>query len=280
MGFFGDIAGSLIGGLIGKSGEDKARRDFETDMSGAIRAASAIRTEPMGTSTLLGSTSPDLSFLLSPRAEGITRQMEDARNINFNALHDFNRRDFANRFFDSIDKLESGRERRAFADLESKLFNRAGVSTGTATQLAQFQNDIGDARQRRLMQANMASDQRQQNLFNQFLASINPEFALQTSQLNQLRTGIAGGQLNASGDAMTRQAIINAGAQGAGFGAQSTTNFFNSLGKNVGGAVSAGVSSLLAPNRSSGAGGGGGFFNPGAVNFNNAFTSGFNSLGF
>lgn len=241
----GSVAGGITSGLFGSKGSSKAASQQAAAAQQALALTPQLRNFPvataLGTTGLRGAPG---RFKLSGQGQGLLNNLNQSRDTLFRQFRDFSRPDFAQRFFDSIDALESRREAQAFNNFESRLFNQSGVNTGSGRQIADFQADIEDARQRRAIGAELTASGLQGDLFNRFLQAAQGLQNFQGSQLNQIGTTIQGEQSPLG----INQQVAQAGLLGAGnTRARGTMDFFNNLGTGIGGGVSAGVSRIFNP---------------------------------
>lgn len=272
MGLFGDILGSVAGGVIGGFGDKKASRQAE---AGAGRAAPQIFfPQPFAVNTLFGDSSSG-SFNPSPLFKNRIAGLESAAKRSEDFLNSSSAAGFASRFFDAMNRLEARREEQGFQNLESRLFNQRGINTGTARQIADFRNDISDARLGRFITAERAGHGILNDQLNNLLNINTGLRGLQGSQLNQIGQGIFGSRSMLPIALGGNPAEANAGL----FRAQSTQDFFGNLGATVGGGISAGVSGGFGRSSPFGSPGGGFTQNPFA-NTPNPINPNFASLGF
>lgn len=214
-------AAGLAGSAISAFGGNKA--------AGQLADATNRASQPLGIQSPLGLTSMRngvLDFQPTLRGEQMFRQTDTFRNRAFQDLNKFSRDDFSSKFFDAIDRLESRREADNFANFESALFNRSGVNSGTARHVADFQQDIGDARLSRVLQSQLAAEDVFNNRAALFGNAVNMSRGLNSDVMGQLSMSQAG-RPNPQLAAMGGAARSNA-----------TANFFSGLGTNVGNVLS------------------------------------------
>lgn len=250
------VAGSAASGLIsGAFGGSKSSDEFER---GAAASQQIVNPQPFQGRSLFGGINPQGQFSLNSRGQQQFQKLLGQSNKFFNASNNFNRNDFRDRLMQASMGLQNRREQQAFDGLESRLFNSSGVNTGTQRQVADFKNDIEDARFGRALQAEMGADQMARGRLGDFANA----FGLMTNFDDR---GIGLQQQSLQGaQALAPFAINNpAMAQAGAFRAQNTQDFFDGLGGTVGGLVDTGISAFRNP----ASGGGGGFFNPAAINF-------------
>ena len=253
----GDVAGGVVGGLFGSEGD---RRAADQAFGAANAAQSFIRPQFQPLNSVFGNTLPSGRFAANQIGLDTQGRLFQAQKLFSNQLLGFNKGAFADRFFDAIDRLESRREAQGLANLESRLFNRSGVNTGTQRQIADFQADIEDARLDRVIKAELAADERSRGLLGDFLRANQGLRGFNQDIQNQQNLGFIGAQ------ALTPQSTFNPGLANAGlFQAGNTQSFFDSLGSGIGGAVNAGVSGLLNPLSAGFGQPGGGFTNAGGL---------------
>ena len=224
---------SSIGGLFG--GNDAA-----DDLQDALAEIAAnTKFTPYNVNTPFFGVGPrgDGSIGITNSKRGLFTTFNDfAKLINQtgNRAKNFNAQNFQNDFFRSIDRLESQREQEGFADFESKLFNNAGVSTGSQRQVRDFQENLQQRRFDRQQRAVEASQQYQTNLFNQFLGLNTGRNALNQAVLNQfgVSQGLGNSALNA------QLAANNLLTQGAQIDATATANTGSAIGGLLDGAFS------------------------------------------
>lgn len=237
MGFFSDIAGAAVGGLFGAFGDSKAADQF-----GSAAQLQYIAPQFQPTSNLFGRTTNAGGFTLNKFGRRYLNDLTKNQALTRKDFQSFNRGAFADRFFDAIDRLESRREAQAFSDLESRLFNQAGVSTGTQRQIADFQADIEDARLDRVIKSELAGAQMSDLLFDRFLKSLNPINDFNRTLANERAFGVD------RAVALTPRPFIDQGALAAGaFQAGNTSDFFRTLGGYAGDVVASGLSSIRSP---------------------------------
>ena len=265
----GSVAGNVASGIIGGIGNKKAERQFQ---SGANAAQQIFTPQPFRAGNRFGQVDNRGQFTFNPIGNKRLQQILQISNKRFNTSEQFhqNRDAFAEKLLRAADRVNDKRESQAFSSLESKLFNRAGASTGTQRQIADFQSDIEDRRFQRAVNAEQIADQRNRALLGDFLGVFNNATQYGRQGEDVQRLSLLGAQALRP-FAINDPAQANAGA----FRAQNTQSFFDGLGGVIGGGLDAGIS--LLGGGGSGVGGGingGGFFNPNAINFgSNPFTS-------
>lgn len=260
----GDVAGSVVGGLFGAKGDRKAS---DQAFNAARQSQQIFRPQipQAGNNNVFGNILPSGHFSANPLGQQVQADLIRKFRTFSGQFDDFNKGDFANRFFDSIDRLESRREAQGFADLESRLFNRRGVNTGTQRQVADFQRDIEDARLSRVINAELAGDIRSRGMFQDFINALGGLQGFGNNIQSQRNSAVQNASLMRP-FAINNPAIGNAGLLQAG----NTQSFFDSLGGGLANATNAGVSTLFGGGFSNPFSSGGGFFNPSAVNFSGA----------
>jgi hypothetical protein len=220
MGLFSDIGGIFGGNKAGKRLSKDLKKiagDIKFnpfDVNGPLFSGSFDPEN--GTATSTGSNATNAQLGTFDRLFG--QVGEEARG--------FNPTNFQNNFFDAIDRLESRRESEAFNSLESKLFNKAGVSTGTERQVRDFQ---GDLEQRRFDRAGAAVGQSQQfftNMLQQLLGISQGKQQLASTAFDPLKLGLAFGGAQTG----VQESKANILGQAAGVKASTTANTFSSIG--------------------------------------------------
>lgn len=258
------VAGSLISGAISGAGSKKAEKQLR---QGAEASQQIVNPSPFRANSLFGNVGANGQFSLNNFGQ---QQFNNAKTLSgkaFSRANNFNRGSFRDRLLEASNRVNDKREGQAFASLESKLFNRAGASTGTQRQIADFGADLEDRRFNRALQAEIGADQFNRGLIGDFQNSLTPLNNLNNNFLNFQNQSLTGAR------ALAPFAINNpAMAQAGAFQAQNTQDFFDGLGGVVGGGIQTGINYF--GNRGSGSSSGGGFFNPSAINFgSNPFTS-------
>ena len=253
----GSVIGSVASGIIGGIGSKKSEKQFQ---AGANAAQQIFTPQPFQGRSLFTRTNAQGQPTFSTFGRN---RFRETNNIAFSksrsALNGFDRRGFAEKLLEASNRVNNKREAEAFAGLESKLFNRAGASTGTARQIADFGADLEDRRFRRGLDAQIAADSVFRGRLGDFTTALSALGGFESMFSNAQAQSLAGAR------ALAPFAINNpAQGQVGAFRAQNTQNFFDGLGGLVGGGIDAGLSFLGS---NSGGGGGGGFFNPGAIDF-------------
>lgn len=267
-------AGKIVGGLIGAGGDQRAADQFQ---QAAQQSQLIVQPQQFLGNSLFTRIDPRGQALLTPLGQRRNQEIANLFNQAFRRARDFNSNQFQQRLLRAADDVTRRRESQAFDSLESRLFNRQGVHTGTARQIADFRSDVERRREerafRRATEAELFAEQVQRGRLGDVAGLFGLSGDLDDRFLRLQGQSLQGAQLLAPFGISNPQ-IAQAGA----FRAQSTQDFFRGLGGIVGGVVDTGLSSLRAP--ASSASTGGGFFNPGAVSFEGGFTSPFASLGF
>jgi hypothetical protein len=159
---------SSIGGILG--GNDAG--DKFADMMAALGERSPFELFNVNTptsSTSFDPTSRTAQTSLSPELLESFNRFGDLSRMIGDRASAFDPTSFQNEFFDARDRLESRRESEAFNSLESKLFNRQGIHTGTGNQVRNFQADLEQRRSDRTTKSIMDSQQFFTNMLNQLL---------------------------------------------------------------------------------------------------------------
>lgn len=267
------VAGSLASGLIGGLGSSKAEKQLR---QGADASQQIVNPSPFRANSLFGGVGAGGQFSLNSLGQKQLNNFNRLSDRSFNRAISFNRGSFRDRLLEASNRVNDKREGQAFASLESKLFNRAGASTGTQRQIADFGADLEDRRFNRALQAEIGADQFNRGLIGDFQNSLTPLNNLNNNFLNFQNQSLAGAQ------ALRPYAIDNpAMALASSFQAQNTQDFFNNLGGFVGGGIQTGINYF--GNRPTGNGTGNPFNGTGpqlrfgnksAINFgSNPFTS-------
>jgi len=226
MGLFSSIGGLFGGNKVGKRlskdlkaiAEDTVFQPFNVAGPGS----SGIFDGTSATATL----SPQLqqSFdLFSKLIGGIGQQAQG-----------FNPVDFSNNYFDSIDRLESRREGDAMASLESRLFNRSGINTGTEMQVRDFRDTLEERRAARAQKAMFDSQNFFTNMLNQMLGLETGRGQLIAGAFDPLKLGSTFGQIGLDAQEIKGNLL----KEGAGVRAGTTAKTW----EGVGGILDAGVS--------------------------------------
>lgn len=172
------MAGSSSGGssgifetLFGSKGSSKASETLYKQLMALYGDAQAkpfdIRNpQGAGVDMSNGYAKPTLS----PGMQRTFTDFDALINKTGSAARNLNQRGLSREFFDQIDRLESRRDANQFNSLESKLFNKSGINTGTANNVADFRNQLEEGRQKRVFQATTAAQDYTTNMFKNFLA--------------------------------------------------------------------------------------------------------------
>lgn len=257
------VAGSLISGAISGAGSSRAEDQLR---QGANAAQQIINPSPFQGRGLFTSVNPQGQASFNDFGNDQFTKLKSFSNSSFQRANNFNRSSFRDRLLEASNRVNDKREGQAFASLESKLFNRQGASTGTQRQIADFGADLEDRRFNRALQAEIGADQFARGRQNDFANAFGLLSGLDDRLLAHQGQSLQGAQF-LKPFAINNQAQAQAGA----FQAQNTQDFFDGLGGAVGGAAQVGINAFQ--NRGGGSSGGG-FFNPGAINFgSNPFTS-------
>lgn len=222
---------STVGGLFGGN---KAADDLEDKLA---EIAEQSRFQPFNITSPLASSSFDGTtgqVNVGPGVGTTFNQFRDLIGQTGNRAVNFNPQSFQNDFFRSIDRLESQREAEGFADFESSIFNKRGVSTGTGRHVRDFQESLQQRRFDRQQRAVEASQQFQTNLFNQFLGLNTGRNALNQAVLDPLRIGLDAGSRASNANQISSQLL----AQGAEGQAIATANTGEAIGGLLDGAFS------------------------------------------
>ena len=172
------MAGSSSGGssgifetLFGSKGSSKASKNLYNQLMALYGDAQAkpfdIRN-PRGAGVDMseGYAKPTLS----PGMQRTFSDFDTLINSTGKSARNLNQRGLSREFFDQIDRLESRRDANQFNSLESKLFNKSGINTGTANNVADFRNQLEEGRQKRVFEATSAAQNYTTNMFKNFLA--------------------------------------------------------------------------------------------------------------
>lgn len=268
----GAAAGGLAQGAIGLLGNDRAAD--QVSQAGALSAAQiqalAQNVKPQATTTSLGFGYPNNAFMQSPITnEQISQLLGFGRLAYQGAAVNPPAANFTQRFLDSLDRIQGRREAEQFANLESRLFNRAGVSTGTAQQVRDFQSQLEEARQARMLNIEKAMFEREQqgynrenDLFDRFIRTVAGTQQIGQNELAQMQLGINAGGLQSPFGYSAANVLGQSNLLAGQTRAASTQGFFDSLGQAVGGAVSRGIGGIFGGGTPSTSGGGGFVSNP------------------
>jgi len=207
MGLFSSITG-LFGG-----GKDRAE-----DLSDELRElGERARFQPFNISGPLGSSSFDLenntaTATLSPDLRRAFDRFGQLIGEQGRQAANFDPQDFQNRFFDALDRLESRRESEAFGSLESRLFNRSGINTGTQRQVRDFRDTLDNRRRARAFEAIFGAQDFQSQIFNNILGLERGRSGLGQNALSPIQIGAGIGATRSRTDLAASNLI----ASGAG----------------------------------------------------------------
>ena len=236
----GSVIGPAVSAGIGLLGNKKADKHLQ---QGVNASQQIITPKPFQGRSLFTQTNSRGQPTFSTFGRN---RFRDTNNIAFSkarsALNAFDRRSFADRLLEASNAVHNKREQQAFGSLESKLFNRAGASTGTQRQLSDFASDIEDRRFQRALQAETAADQMFRGRLGDFGTALRALGGFEDMFSNAQQQSLAGAR------ALAPFGINNPGAAQAGaLRAENTRGFFDGLGGFAGGAVEAGFNSYFNP---------------------------------
>lgn len=238
MGLFssiaGAVAGPLIGGILGREGDDRAARNVDQSSQAILAAGGPFNVSGPGGQAGFQDGTLTTSFGGSPGFANVFNQANMVAQQNLGALSggaDFFGREQAE--FERLQRLRQPSIQAARAGLQERLFNRGRSGFGRGGGLsgnlfnpesAALEEAILRAQTGDIREARNLSQQDQEFLLNQGRVAQGISQGVASFPLQQAQLGI-----NA------RNPFAGAAGQGDLVRARSNQGFFNSLGNTVGG---------------------------------------------